>query len=914
MIKNCKGRIKRLSLLVLAIVPVLLYLPYYLRGEMPGTADLIQYFSTREYMTQCIVNGEFPQWNHYLANGMPQAGIANLHLVNILFLLFPLKETIYLFFIVQLIMGSFFFYLYLRECGSSYLTSIILAVIYECSIQINGFRRNHPSIVIAICFFPVIMFLVRKFFNTRQTKWFCLSAVVAGIQAATVQQYSVYALLILLIYILRFYIRDKAKVLEIIKKGIMWVAIYIGIFSYTLLPVLSVIREYVEHGASSTPYEIFSSYSIHPIKLLQMIVPEFFGDLVAPLSTHYSSELDIELYLGIFVLLLVLCAIFKNKKNWQIRTELICAIVAFSYAAVAHIPFVDQFIYRVPLLGSFRCAGRMLYVFYFFMLSLAGQGLENIFMGNFFSEKISWMKKIAVGLCAVLFSFFLIGLFVIFFMTAPNSQAGYYYSLSNKLLLPICYSGIITVVLYVLLRTRMFGRNFTMKWKRIVTCTLVLAITLAEIVPYSMNCRTTELSSITQIDESTHKIMESIGNYKIWDAVNYVDIEHESIVSQNRGQLWGISSINAYTAYNNPLLVRYLKNAGTSEAAFNSSGLLTGTPNAYNILVFQNDLLSMLGVRYVIDANGVIESTGGKIYSSDCESTRLALCKNVILQMGEDGVCVSEIAGGVQKNTCYRVTIVVNKEDNKKLSYLGVDLFGGECYDLPEKQKGFVVDTSSNKYVAYLYSDNAELVTEDIRVRVLAETESTKIVRLERCEICAVEPEEAYQYWGLDKNGTKIYENSNVKDILYFPDQVKRKKNFDVMYDDYEKFELDTTAYVDRKISYLRNEESSVEVLSYGTNSITAKVISNSDTYLCFSQNYSSNWSVQIDGKEQKVDMVNGVIMGTDIPKGEHTVVFVYDNPCYKIGYSITTATCVVLIFGYITSCCRRRKRRRETR
>lgn len=911
---SCKRKIKKLGFLMLVIVPVLIYLPYYLRGEMPGTADLIQYFSAKEYMTQCLLNGEFPQWNHYLANGMPQAGISNLHLSNLLFLLFPLKETIYLFFIVWLIIGGSFFYLYLRECRCSYLTSMVLAIIYECSIQINGLRRNHPSIIIAICLFPVILFFVRKFFNTRQTRWFCLSAMMAGIQAATVQQYSVYALLILLIYILRFYIQDKAKISEIIKKGIMWVAIYVGIFAYTLLPVLSVIREYKEYGSSSIPYGTFSSYSVHPVKLLQMVVPEFFGDLVAPLATHFSSELDIELYLGIFILLLVGCAVVKNKKNKQIRTELICAIVAFLYAAVGHIPFVNQFVYRIPLLGSFRCAGRMLYIFYFFMLSLAGQGLENLFIRTSFDEKIKWMKKMAVRILSVLLLLVLIGLFVTFFITAPESQAGYYYSLSNKFLLPVCYLGIIVAVLYVLLKQELFGRNFGMKWKRYVACALVLVITLAEILPYSMNCRTTELSQIDAIDETTGRMMENAGNYKIWDAVNYIDTEKESVISQNKGQLWGLSSINAYTAYNNPLIVRYLKNSGAGEASFNSSGLLTGTPNAYNILVFQNDLLSMLGVRYVIDTNGVIESTGGKIYSSGCKSAKFALRKNVNLPMGENGVCVSEVAGGIQKDTCYRVTIVVNKEDNKKLSYLGVDLFGGEYYDLPEKQKGFVVDKNSNRYVAYLYSDNAEMVTEDIRVRVLAESEDAQVVHLEKCEISAVEPMEVYHYWGSDKNGTKIYENPNAKDILYFPNQVKRKKSFDVMYDDYEKFALDTIAYANRKSCNLQDAGSSVELLSYETNSITARVVSDSDTYLCFSQNYSSNWSARIDGKEQKVDMVNGLIMGTDIPKGEHTVVFLYDNPFYRIGYLITAATCVMLICGYVISIYRRRKRKKETR
>ena len=70
-----------------------------------------------------------------------------------------------------------------------------------------------------------------------------------------------------------------------------------------------------------------------------------------------------------------------------------------------------------------------------------------------------------------------------------------------------------------------------------------------------------------------------------------------SIISQNRNAIRKIASLNAYTAYNNPLLCKYLKNLGSqvTDIPFNYSGLLTGSLDNTNNVLIQNDLLSMTG-------------------------------------------------------------------------------------------------------------------------------------------------------------------------------------------------------------------------------------------------------------------------------------------------------------------------------
>ncbi len=892
-----KEKIARWGFLIFIIIPVLIYIPYYLKGEIPGNADLVQYFSNKVWFAEQLLKGEFVEWNRYLVGGMPQnSGLG--YLPVMLLSLFPLREYIYLCFIFHLFIGSFFFYLYLRENHCSYLVSMVMGVIYECSIQINGLRKSHPSVIISICLFPVIMYLLKKFFNTRQPRWLYVSAIIAAVQATAMQQYSIYADLVLVIYIVAFCIHGKFKVSDIIKKGVAWVMIYVGIFAYVLFPTLSLISEYTKYGSSAISYETFSSYSVHPIKIIQMIIPKFFGDVYQSMGRYYSSEMDIEMYLGIFVLLLVISVMIKCRNKVEIRIEFLCAIFAFLYAAIAHIPVLNHIIHRLPVLGGFRCAGRMLYIFYFFMLSLAGRGLENLTGGVSGEEQGVLIKKMAKALFVGVVCLSIVGTFAIFLL-ASGEQSQYCYKLKDALLAPLVYSGIIAVILWFILLKKNYKWGFISKWKPYLMCVFVLVVTLAEVLPYSLVTQPLDVTELYSTDEALIKMKESAGDYKVWDAFNSVDCSHNSIISQNKNQIREIPAINAYTVYNNPLVVRYFKNLSSGNTPFNYSGLLTGSCNAYNNLIFQNDLLSMMGVKYLIDSSGIIENTGGITYNSDCETNQIFLKENVNLTFDASGVGVSEIMSGIQGNTCYKVTFTVDEEDNKQLSFLAADLYGGESYDLASQEKQFFIAQDGNEYVAYLFSDYAEQATQDICIRILAKSATGK-VQIDRCEIAVVSPLSGYTYWGSDAAGTKIYENVNAKDILYFPSRVTQKKNFDDMYDNYEKYDLAQIAYVDRESREYQDVQSNVNVLSYENNSITAEVTSDADTYLCFSQNYSPHWSVEVDGSEQEVDMVNGLIMGTNIPKGAHMVVFKYHNNAHVIGCLITGITIITLILCYI--------------
>ncbi len=898
-------RIQRIGIIIFLLIPILMYAKYYLNNQIPGNADLVQYFSARKHFVQCLLNGELPQWNGYLANGMPSIG--NFYIVSILLSFFPIKQYIYAYFIVHLFIGSYFFYRYLRECKCSYAVSMIFAVIYECSIQINGMRKSHPTIIASICLFPVIMFFVKKFIKTRENKWLCLSAVMAAVQATIGQQYSVYAVMILFVYIVVSCLCEKFTVMDLMKKGILWLGVYVGIFSYTLLPNLSIMRQYNEYGSAGTSFDTFSTYSIHPVKLIQMVIPRFFGDIYQPLGNYYSSEMDIELYLGIFVLLLAVTVILVKKDKWSIRLDLACAAIAFLYASIAHIPVLNHIVHKLPLLGGFRCAGRMLFIFYFFILTLAAKGLHSLIQEEQKESYLICMKRLAMVLFAGIAALGIVSSFLISLFMTKEQQPEYYLKLQSTLLFPLVFLGLIVIILHSIQKKEWLRWKMTTVLRVRILCSAIVIITLSEVLPFSLVTEPSSLAQFDTVHPVEEQLKENIGGYKILDAFNNVDGAHESIISQNKSASKEIASINAYTAYNNPLIFKYFKNLGidVKTASFNFSGLLTGSKNINNNVIFQNDLLSMLGVRYVIDSCHVVENAGGQVYDSQCKADLVDSRENISLDFQENGVGVSTVMGGVTADTCYKVNLKIKNEHNADLTFLAVDLYGGDNYDLAPQEKRFYLTKNSSEYVAYLYSENAEQATEDIRIRILAKSNLGEVL-VEKCEVSLVQPRQAYQYWNTDKYGMKIYENANAKDILYFPKRISRLENFDDIYDNYEKYDLSDTAYGNRESKNLENINSEVEVISRTSNTLTAKITSDADTYLCYSQNYSPNWSVEIDGKEQKPEMINGLIMGVEVPSGEHTVVFKYFDWFYVIGSVLTALTVGLLIAAFIRGHIRR--------
>ena len=137
--------------------------------------------------------------------------------------------------------------------------------------------------------------------------------------------------------------------------------------------MFEMLMEYGRAGTSGMLYEIFSSYSIHFIKLLQMLFPFIFGDdIYGSFGPYLSSGLDIELFLGHFILIFLVFGIIRFCKEFRIKFSIFIMAGTFLFAAQTQIPFLSRILYRIPLVGNMRCPARILFIFIFFAFVVSG--------------------------------------------------------------------------------------------------------------------------------------------------------------------------------------------------------------------------------------------------------------------------------------------------------------------------------------------------------------------------------------------------------------------------------------------------------------------------------------------------------------------------------------------------------------
>lgn len=776
--------------LLFLLIPVLFYAKYYMQGLALGDADLVQYFSTKRDWSQMLLHGQIRTWNPYLAGGMPQIAISDGYIISTLLAFLPLKEYIYVYYILHLFVGTLFFYLYLKECDCNVLPAYCMAIIYECSIQINGYRKGHPTIVAAICLFPLVMYLIRKFLSTRKSKWLWLSALASGLQFTIGIQYGIYAMMIMVCYLIFSGFDRKFNVLTIVKYGIIWVVVFVGCIAYEIVPTLGMMSEYASMGASETSFETFRTFSLHPVKYLLMVYPKLFGGNPLPMGIMNSSENDLELYLGILILILAVFAIVTLKKRNEVRIELFCLLFAMIYSCVAHIPVLNKIVFHIPVIGGFRGTARMLFIVYFFIFTLAARGLDSLYERNINENKHATFGKILKNAfivnCIAAFCV-IISAFVVMAEDEASEIAN---QISDIFVVPTL------VLFFVNVLFLLFNNGFLGKFdkeqiiSRQLFCVVITIITILEVLPYSCLITPSNLSDFEMDNEL--KLLFQQSEYKVWDAFGNIDGAHISPISQNRNVVNKVATINSYTAYNNPMLAKYIKNFGENNTIpFNFSGLQTGSLNVKNNILYQNDFWSMMGVKYLIDTDGIITENDGK---------------------------------------------------------------------------------------AYVFDD------------VLTTTELEEI---------PVSLETVYQLV-YDKDGVRVYENTRANSLIYHPAKVIQTDDIEKLYEVYGIYNLNTVAYLKDFSLDINNSATKIESITLGNNAAEAVVTAEQDTYVCFSQCYSKNWKVYVDGQKHDVDLVNGIIMGIKVPSGTHKVEFKYFDMNYVFGLVISIFVIIGVIINFM--------------
>ena len=863
---------------------VLIYIPDILSEVIPVANDGMQMLNLYFFRNISLANGEIPLWNPLLQNGTPYAAdilMGAFYPLIYLICVLPLNWFFVVYYAIHIAFGAVYVFKYLKEIGCSNLSTLCTSFIYLFSIHLGGTRKEHILLIIAAIYLPVILFYIEKYCKLNMRKYLVIATIFMSLQFFSgFIQYIFYTDIVAGMYFLIRMFNKKIKLVNIVKTTFLWIFMYVALISIQLFPMLQLIYTYAKAGASGMRFESFTSLSIHPIKLLMMLMPQIFGeDVYQPLSELGTSGLDIELYFGSIVLAVIIFAIIKCRKNYYFKLSLGIMIGGFIYASNGCFTPLAKILYHIPLINSFRVPSRFLFVFIFFAYVVFAIGLNKIieeFKGN--TLFIILIGEVLLCALFLIISIIMVGLF--------NESGGGLLNFSG--VMSRYMPTILALLLFIIGSYSIFflyksKRNINNDIAKIGLVLLLVVITLGEVLPYWKMQYTTKIEEESPLITS---LKNDLANEKIWLAAPVIDAKYDDILYLNNNIPQNISGINCYISFNNPRLSKLLTNDNILSPSYNFSGLFLFFLDAKNNIKLDNDVLSMLGIKYIVDQDNLMNEKTG-VYSN-FHPQKTVLCeKNVKLSSDISQVVFQEQLKGLKSDTFYEVSFDINGVDEE--TQIICD-FCGNNYDNAEQDTIFKLSPKNQHYSVFINTNEIPQDSEEILFRIISFGKlDLNIKNIAIQELAWEYSDKVYEQYYKDETMT-IYENTNVKNILSVPENVVEINSMDSIYNNVRLYNFNTTSYTENIDSFV-TAVTTIENINHTYNKINAVVKSEDETFINFSQNYYPGWEAYIDGKKTELYLVNGTIQGIKVPEGSHQIEFIFIPKIIYWGAGISIIT-----------------------
>lgn len=153
-----------------------------------------------------------------------------------------------------------------------------------------------------------------------------------------------------------------------------------------------------------------------------------------------------------------------------------------------------------------------------------------------------------------------------------------------------------------------------------------------------------------------------------------------------------------------------------------------------------------------------------------------------------------------------------------------------------------------------------------------------------------------------DKEGKlQYFENENANGNAWFIDTIEtfESANDEILALDTINTKLTATANSKTLNArrFAKDSSASIQLVDYKLNHLVYKTTNAEDGFAVFSEvYYEKGWQAKIDGIEVKHFNVNYVLRGLEIPKGEHTVEFIFNPSVVRVGSTIALASSILLV------------------
>jgi len=145
-----------------------------------------------------------------------------------------------------------------------------------------------------------------------------------------------------------------------------------------------------------------------------------------------------------------------------------------------------------------------------------------------------------------------------------------------------------------------------------------------------------------------------------------------------------------------------------------------------------------------------------------------------------------------------------------------------------------------------------------------------------------------------------LYYNHNAWPYYYFADRIENIISYEDLYDAKE-----GVAYLwkdDNKVALppgSSNQERKLELAKFEYGNIEFKYASDNQEFLVMADSWHPNWRARLNGEDIPIFKTNGEFKGVQLPPGEGTVHFFFDNVPYRPGIWITIIASSLFLFSW---------------
>jgi hypothetical protein len=387
-----------LALAAVTAVITILFLDVIVAGAGFFTRDLYQYYyPAKHVIRETILGGELPVWNRFFAAGQPMAANPEYEVwypLQALILLPSYELGFQLHILIHLYVAAFGAYFLMRGLGRSVTAAVFVALTFAIGGPMLSLVNLLPMLF-CVAWIPWIVLAAHRYAESPTPRRFAAAALLLGLQMLAAEPSSLMQTWGLIV--LYAAIRKSWRTLMVLPAGV-------AVGAVQLLPALDHVRDSVRSLGFS--YEAATSWSMPPVRLLELLFPRVFGELGEHGRWYWGSVLyprdDAPFLFSIYAgALLVALLVAGVRRGRGFALGAVWGTLALVVAFGSHAPLFG-WLRALPFIGSLRYPEKFALTFLLLAIFYAGVVLDRLIDDDRLVARRALITLIAVAIAAAI--------------------------------------------------------------------------------------------------------------------------------------------------------------------------------------------------------------------------------------------------------------------------------------------------------------------------------------------------------------------------------------------------------------------------------------------------------------------------------------------------------------------------------